>query len=93
MSLTEKAHRKHPEYGLIVALICMALALVLAKYSRQQPLVEFHSSILSSVDVDRGVEVSCGSSQCAKDLTSLVSDEKIPSDSPGLDAASSDRDP
>jgi hypothetical protein len=93
MSLTEKAQRKHPEYGLVLAFICMALALVLAKYSRQQPLVEFHSSVLNSVDVDQGVEVSCGSSQCAKDLISLVSDEKNPSDSPGLDAASGDRDP
>jgi hypothetical protein len=35
---------------LVVALICMALALVFAKYSRQQPLVEFHSSVLNSVD-------------------------------------------
>ena len=54
MSLTEKAYRKHPEYGLILALICMALALVLAKHSRQQALVEFHSSVLNSADVDSG---------------------------------------
>lgn len=52
MSLTEKAYRKHPEYGLIFALICMALALVFAKHSRQQTLVEFHSSVLDSADVD-----------------------------------------
>jgi hypothetical protein len=48
MSLTGNAHRKRPEYGLVLALICMALALVLAKYSRHLPLVEFHSS----ADVD-----------------------------------------
>jgi hypothetical protein len=46
----EKAGRKHSGYGLVVALICMALALVFAKYSRQQPLVELHSSVLDSVD-------------------------------------------
>ena len=51
MSLAEKVNRKRPEYGLVVALICMALALVLAKYSRQQPLVQFHSSVPNS-DVD-----------------------------------------
>jgi hypothetical protein len=50
MSLAEKANRKHPEYGLVVALICMALALVIAKYSRQQLLVEFHSSDLNGAD-------------------------------------------
>jgi hypothetical protein len=44
MSLAEKVNRKRPEYGLVVALIFMALALVIAKYSRQQLLVEFHSS-------------------------------------------------
>jgi cell division protein FtsL len=54
MSLTEKAYRKHPEYGLILALICMALALVFAKHSRRQALVEFHSSLLDDADVDSG---------------------------------------
>jgi hypothetical protein len=50
MSVTEKVHRKRLEFGLILALISMALALVLAKYFRQQPLVEFHSPVLNSVD-------------------------------------------
>ena len=40
-------NRKHPEYGLFFALICMALALVVAKYSRQQPSVEFPSAVAS----------------------------------------------
>jgi len=43
MSLAEKANRKHPKYGLVIALICMALALLVAKYSRQQLLVELSS--------------------------------------------------
>ena len=51
MSLTANAHRKQPD-GLVLALICIALALVLAKYSRPQPLVGFHSSALYSADVD-----------------------------------------
>ena len=50
MSLAEKANRKHPEYGLVVALICVALALVIAKYSRQQLLVEFHSSTIDGAE-------------------------------------------
>ena len=50
MSLAEKVNRKRPEYGLVVALICMALALVIAKYSRQQLLVEFRSSISNGAD-------------------------------------------
>jgi hypothetical protein len=37
----EKAVRKHPEYGFVLALIVMALALVAAKYSHQHPLVWF----------------------------------------------------
>jgi hypothetical protein len=56
MSLAEKANRKHPEYGLVVALICMALALVIAKYSRQQLLVEFRlSTINGAEDAERPV--------------------------------------
>jgi hypothetical protein len=50
MSLAEKVNRKHPEYGLVVGLICMALALVIAKYSRQQLLVEFQSSISNGAE-------------------------------------------
>jgi hypothetical protein len=34
-----------PEYGLVLALICMALALIVAKYSRQQPSVQFPSVV------------------------------------------------
>ena len=54
MSLAEKVKRKRAEYGLVVALICMALALVIAKYSRQQLLVEFHSSGLDGAE---GIQV------------------------------------
>jgi hypothetical protein len=43
-------NRTHPEYGLVLALICMALALVVAKCLRQQPSVEFHSPVVSSAD-------------------------------------------
>jgi len=43
MSLAEKVNRKDPKYGLVIALICMALGLVIAKYSRQQLLVQFSS--------------------------------------------------
>jgi cell division protein FtsL len=50
MSLAENVNRKRPEFGLVVALICMALALVIAKYSRQQLLVEFRSSISNGAD-------------------------------------------
>ena len=50
MSLAENVNRKRPEFGLVVALICMALALVIAKYSRQQVLVEFHSSISNGAE-------------------------------------------
>jgi hypothetical protein len=51
MSLpNEKAVRKHRGYGFILALIGMALALVVAKYSRQHPLLEFHPSIQNSAD-------------------------------------------
>jgi hypothetical protein len=52
MSSSGKAQRKYSEYGLLLAVICMALALVLAKYSRQQFLVEFHSSVPNSANVD-----------------------------------------
>ena len=56
MSLAEKVDRKRTEFGLIVALICMALALVIAKYARQQVLVEFHSSISNGAeDTERPV--------------------------------------
>jgi hypothetical protein len=50
MSLAEKVDRRRTEFGLVVALICMALALVIAKYSRQQVLVEFHSSISNGAE-------------------------------------------
>jgi hypothetical protein len=51
MSLpNEKAVRKHHGYGFILALIGMALALVVAKYSRQHPLLELHPSIQNSAD-------------------------------------------
>jgi hypothetical protein len=43
MSLVEKVNGKDPKYSLVIALICMALALVIAKYSRQQLLVHFSS--------------------------------------------------
>jgi hypothetical protein len=43
-------NRTHPEYGVVLALICMALALVLAKYSRQQASVELPSAIASGVE-------------------------------------------
>ena len=49
MSLAEKVNRKHPKYGLVIALIGMALALVIAKYSRQQLLVEL-SAVSGSAD-------------------------------------------
>jgi hypothetical protein len=49
-SPNEKAVRKHRDYGFVLALIGMALALVAAKYSRQHPLLEFHPSILNSAD-------------------------------------------
>ena len=49
MSSTKKANRKLPDYGLVLALICMALALVLAKYSRQQPSMEFPSAVGSGL--------------------------------------------
>ena len=48
MSSTKKANRT--DYGLVVALICMALALVAAKYSRQQSSVEFPSAIASGLE-------------------------------------------
>jgi hypothetical protein len=48
MPLTKKADHKLPDYGLVLGLICIALALVLAKYSRKQPPVEFHSPVVSS---------------------------------------------
>jgi hypothetical protein len=57
-SPNEKAVRKHRDYGLVLVLIGMALALVAAKYSRQHPLMEFHWSILNSADVDLSAEVS-----------------------------------
>ena len=40
-------NRTHPEYGLVLALICMALALVVTKYSRHQPSVEFPLAVAS----------------------------------------------
>jgi hypothetical protein len=40
----------HPEYGVVLALICMALALVLAKYSRQRASVDVPSAIASGVE-------------------------------------------
>jgi hypothetical protein len=43
-------NRTHPEYGLVLALICMALALVVAKYLRQQSSVEFPSAVASGVE-------------------------------------------
>lgn len=43
-------NRAHPEYGVVLALICMALALVVAKYSRQQASVEFSSAVVSGVE-------------------------------------------
>ena len=49
MSFAERENRRHPKYGLVIALICMALALVIAKYSRQQLLVQF-SSIPAGTD-------------------------------------------
>jgi hypothetical protein len=52
MSSSGKAQRKYSEYGLLLAVICMALALVLAKYWRQQFLVEFQSSVPNSANVD-----------------------------------------
>jgi hypothetical protein len=48
MSLLHK--RTHPEYGLVVALICMALALVVAKYWRQQSSAELSSAVVSGVE-------------------------------------------
>lgn len=54
MSLAERVNRKRPEYGLVIALICMALALVIAKYSRQQLLVELQSSGLDGAE---GIQV------------------------------------
>lgn len=50
MSLTKKADHKLPDYGLVLGLVCIALALVVAKYSRHQPSVEFHSPVVSSAD-------------------------------------------
>ena len=50
MSSTNKANHKLPDYGLVLALICMALALVLAKYSRQQPSVEFSSTVVGGAE-------------------------------------------
>ena len=43
-------NRTHPEYGVVLALVCMALALVVAKYSRQQPPVKFPSPIANGVE-------------------------------------------
>jgi hypothetical protein len=43
-------NRTHPEYGVVIALICMALALVLAKYSRQQASVDVPSAIANGVE-------------------------------------------
>lgn len=37
----KKAVRKYHEYGVVLALIVMALALVAVKYSHQHPLVWF----------------------------------------------------
>jgi hypothetical protein len=50
MSLADKVNRNRPEYGLVVALICMALALVIAKYSRQQLLADSQPSISNGVE-------------------------------------------
>jgi hypothetical protein len=52
MSSSGKAKGKYSEYGLLLAGICMALALGLAKYSRRQLLVEFQSSVPNSANVD-----------------------------------------
>jgi hypothetical protein len=35
----------HRDYGLVLALICMVLALVVVKYSRQQPSAQFPSAV------------------------------------------------
>jgi|AmaraimetFIIA100_FD_contig_31_37862725_length_380_multi_5_in_0_out_0_1 hypothetical protein len=43
-------NRTHPQYGLILALVCMALALVVAKCLRQQPSVEFPSAVASGIE-------------------------------------------
>jgi hypothetical protein len=50
MSWTKKVEPKFSDYGLALALICMALALVVAKYSRQQPSVQFPSAVASGVE-------------------------------------------
>jgi hypothetical protein len=50
MSLTKKAEPKLSDYSLVLALICMALALVVAKYSRQQSSVQFPSAVASGVE-------------------------------------------
>jgi hypothetical protein len=43
-------NRMHHEYGVVLALICMALALVVAKYCRQQTSVDVPSAIASGVE-------------------------------------------
>jgi hypothetical protein len=50
-SPNEKAARKHRDYGFVLALIGMALALLVAKYSRQHPLMELRWPVVHSADV------------------------------------------
>jgi hypothetical protein len=50
MSLTKKAEAKLSDYSVVLALICVALALLIAKYSRQQPSVQFPLTVASSVE-------------------------------------------
>jgi hypothetical protein len=53
-SPNEKAARKHCDYGFVLALIGMALALLVAKYSRQHPLMELHWPVIHNADVAGG---------------------------------------
>jgi hypothetical protein len=48
--VAKKAEPKLSDYGLVLALICMALAPVVAKYSRQQPSVQFSSAAANGVE-------------------------------------------
>jgi hypothetical protein len=69
--------RTHPEYGLVVALICMAPALLVAKHWRQQSSAEFSSAVVSGVE--EGNEANyfvCRCCRCRRRNSGLVVEKR-----------------
>jgi hypothetical protein len=62
-----------PEYGLVLALICMALALIVAKYSRQQPSVQFPSVVSGARRANKADYFVC---RCRRRNAGLVVEER-----------------